>query len=65
VASSEGSSRRYPVMVWIHGGVFTVGESDDYIPMKLVQHGVIVVTIKLSPRGFRISRPSTIECRIS
>jgi len=41
----EGSSRRLPVMVWMHGGVFTVGESDDYIPTKLVQQGVIVVSI--------------------
>jgi len=52
--TSDGSSRGYPVMVWIHGGVFTVGESDDYIPLKLVQHGVIVVTInyRLGALGF-------------
>jgi para-nitrobenzyl esterase len=44
----------YPVMVWVHGGAFTVGESDDYIPTKLVQHGVIVVTInyRLGALGF-------------
>jgi para-nitrobenzyl esterase len=41
-------------MVWIHGGALTVGESDDYLPTKLVQHGVIVVTInyRLGALGF-------------
>jgi para-nitrobenzyl esterase len=53
-ASDGRSSSSYPVMVWIHGGAFTVGESDDYIPTKLVQHGVIVVTInyRLGALGF-------------
>ena len=53
--TSAGSrSRGYPVMVWIHGGALTVGESDDYIPTKLVQRGVIVVTInyRLGALGF-------------
>jgi para-nitrobenzyl esterase len=42
-------------MVWIHGGALSVGESDDYLPTKLVQHGkVIVVTInyRLGALGF-------------
>jgi len=53
-ASRESASRRHPVMVWIHGGALTVGESDDYMPVKLVQHGVIVVTInyRLGALGF-------------
>ena len=48
------SPRRYPVMVWIHGGALTVGESDDYMPTKLVQQGVIVVTFnyRLGALGF-------------
>jgi len=52
--TSDGSSHGDPVMVWIHGGVLTVGESDDYIPLKLVQHGLIVVTInyRLGALGF-------------
>ena len=38
--------RKRPVMVWIHGGAFQVGESDDYDPTKLVNAGdVVVVTI--------------------
>ena len=53
--SGEANSRpRYPVMVWVHGGALTVGESDDYMPTKLVQQGVIVVTInyRLGALGF-------------
>ena len=46
--------RNLPVMVWIHGGALVVGESDDYNPAALVQHGVIVVTInyRLGVFGF-------------
>ena len=54
-ARDESSSHRDPVMVWIHGGALTVGESDDYMPTKLVrQGGVIVVTInyRLGALGF-------------
>src|SRR6266852_8638664 len=45
---------RLPVMVWIHGGALLVGESDDYDPVRLVQHGVVVVTInyRLGVLGF-------------
>jgi para-nitrobenzyl esterase len=43
-----------PVMVWIHGGGFVGGESDDYNPSALVANGVIVVTInyRLGALGF-------------
>jgi para-nitrobenzyl esterase len=43
-----------PVMVWIHGGAFVGGESDDYDPSGLVADGVIVVTInyRLGALGF-------------
>jgi len=43
-----------PVMVWIHGGGFVGGESDDYDPSGLVAGGVIVVTInyRLGALGF-------------
>ena len=36
---------RLPVMVWIHGGALVVGESDDYDPTRLVERGVVVVTV--------------------
>jgi para-nitrobenzyl esterase len=43
-----------PVMVWIHGGGFVGGESNDYNPAGLVAHGVIVVTLnyRLGALGF-------------
>ena len=43
-----------PVMLWIHGGGFVGGESDDYDPSGLVADGVIVVTInyRLGALGF-------------
>lgn len=43
-----------PVMVWIHGGALVTGESDDYNPARLVDRGVIVVTInyRLGALGF-------------
>jgi para-nitrobenzyl esterase len=42
------------VMVWIHGGALTFGESNHYDPTALVQDGVIVVTInyRLGALGF-------------
>jgi para-nitrobenzyl esterase len=48
-------TRKRPVMVWIHGGAFQVGESDDYDPTKLVTTGdVVVVTLnyRLGTLGF-------------
>jgi para-nitrobenzyl esterase len=47
-------SRALPVMVWIHGGDLTAGESNDYDPVGLVRDGVIVVTIsyRLGALGF-------------
>lgn len=50
--SSRGSS--LPVMVWIHGGDLTAGESNDYNPAGLVRDGVLVVTInyRLGALGF-------------
>jgi para-nitrobenzyl esterase len=50
---SDGVEGR-PVMVWIHGGALVVGESNEYDATKLVQRGVIVVTInyRLGALGF-------------
>jgi para-nitrobenzyl esterase len=51
---ARDTSAGLPVMVWIHGGGFTGGESDDYNPSALVADGVIVVTInyRLGALGF-------------
>src|ERR1700678_4395359 len=45
VYAPNGFDIELPVMVWIHGGALVVGESNDYNASKLVQRGVIVVTI--------------------
>jgi para-nitrobenzyl esterase len=51
---AKQSSSSLPVMVWIHGGGYVGGESDDYNPTGLVDDGVIVVTInyRLGALGF-------------
>ncbi|HVJ51713.1 MAG TPA: carboxylesterase family protein [Aliidongia sp.] len=41
----DGDRRHLPVMVWLHGGGFVAGESDDYDPARLVAQGVVVVTL--------------------
>jgi para-nitrobenzyl esterase len=38
------ANKRLPVMVWIHGGGFAVGESDEYDPTRLIEREAIVVT---------------------
>ena len=45
----------YPVMVWIHGGAFVSGDGgSSYEPQRLVEQGVVVVTInyRLGVLGF-------------
>jgi para-nitrobenzyl esterase len=51
-AAHRGSA--LPVMVWIHGGAYVAGESNDYDPSQLVADGVMVVTInyRLGALGF-------------
>jgi para-nitrobenzyl esterase len=51
---SGGDDDTHPVMVWIHGGALVVGESNEYDASKLVQRGVVVVTInyRLGALGF-------------
>jgi para-nitrobenzyl esterase len=52
--NASAERRDLPVMVWIHGGDLTEGESDDFNPVRLVEQGVIVVTInyRLGALGF-------------
>ncbi|MBI5255692.1 MAG: carboxylesterase family protein [Burkholderiales bacterium] len=44
----------FPVVVWIHGGAFFLGESDGYDPSRLVAKGTVVVTLnyRLGVLGF-------------
>lgn len=55
VFTPDPAPRKAPVMVWIHGGGFTVGAATDDDPSRLVARtGVIVVAInyRLGPLGF-------------
>merc|ERR1712038_2169873 len=42
------------VMLWIHGGGFTIGSGSDYDPVYFMEKDVVVVTInyRLGPLGF-------------
>ena len=53
-APARAAGGNLPVMVWLHGGSFLVGESDDYNPAALVRDGVIVVTVnyRIGALGF-------------
>ncbi|MBC7976123.1 MAG: carboxylesterase family protein, partial [Myxococcales bacterium] len=60
----ELAFRLRPVMVWIHGGGLTAGQSDVYDPTPLVDQGdVIVVTInyRLGALGFTAHPSLTAE----
>ena len=51
----ENSSKKLPVMMWIHGGANVVGSAHTYDPSSLVSnHNVIVVTIhyRMGPLGW-------------
>lgn len=63
VYAPAGLAGGHPVMVYIHGGAFQTGESDDYGPRKLVDQGVVVVTInyRLGALGFLANSTLTAE----
>jgi para-nitrobenzyl esterase len=54
VATPSLQGKKLPVFVWIHGGGWTSGAGRDYDPTKLMQNGVVVVTInyRLGALGF-------------
>ncbi|XP_047106313.1 juvenile hormone esterase-like [Schistocerca piceifrons] len=53
---TTANAKLYPVMVWIHGGAFTMGSgnSEFYGPEHLLEHDVVLVTInyRLGVLGF-------------
>src|SRR5215472_8615320 len=61
--TNEGRPHLLPVMFWIHGGGFVVGESDGYDPSNLVAQNVIVVTInyRIGELGFLAHSALTAE----
>jgi len=63
-APAEHTDGALPVMMWIHGGGFTVGSgsTDVYNGRELARRGVVVVTInrRLGPLGF-FAHPRLVE----
>nr|AHJ81319.1 carboxylesterase [Locusta migratoria] len=61
---SESGGGLVPVMVWIHGGGYTIGSgnTDMYGPDYLLQHGVLVVTLnyRLGVLGFMSTGDSVV-----
>lgn len=59
VPAGTTSASKLPVIVWIHGGGFTIGEGADYEASDLASKGAIVVTInyRLGLLGF-LSHPA-------
>ncbi|XP_032791458.2 cholinesterase 1 [Daphnia magna] len=43
-----------PVMVWIHGGGFSLGHALEYLPNRYMEHDIVLVAIqyRLGPLGF-------------
>jgi para-nitrobenzyl esterase len=63
VYTPPGGGLLRPVMVYIHGGAFLTGESDDYGSRRLLDRGVVVVTInyRLGALGFLADSGLTAE----
>ncbi|ELT89551.1 hypothetical protein CAPTEDRAFT_170585 [Capitella teleta] len=51
---SNSQGKRYPVMVYIHGGSYRVGSGNSFLGHVLAQHGIVVVNInyRLEALGF-------------
>ncbi|XP_044262070.1 juvenile hormone esterase-like [Tribolium madens] len=58
----ESGNGTFPVMVYIHGGGFTEGMSQQYHPQLFVENGVVLVTFnyRLGPFGFLSTQDETI-----
>ncbi|XP_044018145.1 venom carboxylesterase-6-like [Aphidius gifuensis] len=54
--NTENISKKYPVMIWIHGGGWLEGSghSDCHSPIYFLDHDIVLVTInyRLGPLGF-------------
>ncbi|XP_071526068.1 pyrethroid hydrolase Ces2a-like [Panulirus ornatus] len=59
-SAEEGSN--LPVMVWIHGGGFFAGSTNEYLPHVLLNHDVVIVSIqyRLGIMGFLSTEDSVI-----
>ena len=55
---ADKQDEKLPVMVWFHGGALVWGSGSEYSGKELTKEGVILVTVKLSIRSFRLFLPS-------
>ncbi|KAI9552097.1 hypothetical protein GHT06_022434 [Daphnia sinensis] len=48
------SDNLLPVMVWVHGGGFSLGHALEYLPNRFMEHDIVLVPIqyRLGPLGF-------------
>lgn len=49
----EGDGSLLPVMVWIHGGAFSLGHALEYLPNRYMEHDIVLVAVqyRLGPLG--------------
>lgn len=66
-AAADSDEGTYPVMVWIHGGAFETGSGNSYLPPRLIERDVVVVTInyRLGIMGFLAHPALTAEAGAS
>lgn len=49
----EEGQELLPVMFWIHGGGFSLGQAIEYVPNRYMEHDIVLVVIqyRLGPLG--------------
>jgi len=47
------SGKLLPVMFWIHGGAFSLGQAIEYVPTRYMDYDIVLVVIqyRLGPLG--------------
>ena len=67
-AMEAGKDAKLPVMVFIHGGAFALGDGtpNTYGPAWLLDHGIVLVTVnyRLGPLGFLSTGDDTIPANL-
>ena len=50
---SDPNAKPLPVMVWIHGGAFSLGHALEYVPTRYMEHDIVLVVVqyRLGPLG--------------
>jgi acetyl esterase/lipase len=56
---AAGYQTKLPLVIWIFGGGFLVGNKDDTVPLELLSHGYAVASI-----GYRLSGDATFPAQV-